>query len=160
MRLCSLGLPRNFTALPHRCLRCQMMWDAPLGKGSPKVHIGQLSNARLRNVRYLAAIGLHTEGMSPDEAQRLFMDAGLQDEGTARQQAARGTFDPACLNYTLGQLMIMRLRDDWTRERGGRKAWKAFHDVFLSYGGPPIPLARAQMLGGAADTRLWRAPAK
>ena len=137
-----------------------MMWDAPLGKGSPKVHIGQLSNARLRNVRYLAAIGLHTEGMSPDEAQRLFMDAGLQDEGTARQQAARGTFDPACLNYTLGQLMIMRLRDDWTRERGGRKAWKAFHDVFLSYGGPPIPLARAQMLGGAADTRLWRAPAK
>ena len=137
-----------------------MMWDAPLGKGSPKVHIGQLSNARLRNVRYLAAIGLHTEGMSPDEAQRLFMDAGLQDEGTARQQAARGTFDPACLNYTLGQLMIMRLRDDWTRERGGRKAWKAFHDVFLSYGGPPIPLVRAQMLGCAADTRLWRAPAK
>ena len=137
-----------------------MMWDAPLGKGSPKVHIGQLSNARLRNVRYLAAIGLRTEGMSPDEAQRLFMDAGLQDEGTARQQAARGTFDPACLNYTLGQLMIMRLRDDWTRERGGRKAWKAFHDVFLSYGGPPIPLARAQMLGGAADNRLWRAPAK
>lgn len=56
--------------------------------------------------------------------------------------------------------MIMQLRDDWTRERDGRKAWKAFHDAFLSYGGPPIPLVRAQMLGGAAETRLWRAPAE
>ena len=31
---------------------------------------------------------------------------------------------------------------------GGRSAWKAFHDRFLSYGGPPIPLVRAQMMGG------------
>lgn len=136
----------------------EMMLDAGLGNGNPEVHIGQLSNALLRNVRYLAAIGMHTEGMSVDEAQKLFMEAGLQDEGTARQQAARGTYDPAYLNYTMGKLMIMQLRDDWTRERGGRKAWKAFHDAFLSYGGPPIPLVRAQMLGGAADTRLWRAP--
>jgi uncharacterized protein (DUF885 family) len=44
--------------------------------------------------------------------------------------------------------MILRLREDWTRERGGRKAWKEFHDTFLSYGGPEIPLVRAQMLGG------------
>jgi hypothetical protein len=28
----------------------------------------------------------------------------------------------------------------------GRKAWKAFHDAFLSYGGPPIPLVRKAML--------------
>lgn len=138
----------------------EMMWDAGLGEGNPEVHIGQLSNALLRNVRYLAAIGLHTEGMSLDEAQKLFIEAGLQDEGTARQQAARGTFDPAYLNYTLGKLMIMQLREDWTRERGGRESWKAFHDAFLSYGGPPIPLVRAQMLGGAAEARLWRASAE
>ena len=138
----------------------EMMWDAGLGEGNPEVHIGQLSNALLRNVRYLAAIGLHTEGMSLDEAQKLFIEAGLQDEGTARQQAARGTFDPAYLNYTLGKLMIMQLREDWTRERGDREAWKGFHDTFLSYGGPPIPLVRAQMLGGAAEARLWRASAE
>ena len=33
--------------------------------------------------------------------------------------------------------------------RGGRKAWKAFHDEFLSYGGPPIPLVRKAMMGEA-----------
>ena len=27
----------------------------------------------------------------------------------------------------------------------------AFHDQFLSYGGPPIPLVRQQMLGGPAE---------
>src|SRR3546814_4583668 len=76
----------------------------------------------------------------------MVVDQCYQDEGTARQQAARGTYDPAYLNYTLGKLMIMRLRDDWTASRGGRKAWKAFHDQFLSYGGPPIPLVRQAMM--------------
>ncbi len=32
--------------------------------------------------------------------------------------------------------------------RGGREAWGKFHDQFLSYGVPPIPLVREQMLGG------------
>ena len=67
-------------------------------------------------------------------------------EGTALQQAARGTYDPAYLNYTLGKLLIRALREEWTRERGGRQAWRAFHDTFLSFGGPPIPLVRARML--------------
>jgi uncharacterized protein (DUF885 family) len=135
----------------------ELMWEAGLGDGDPEIHIGQLSNALLRNARFLAAIGLHAGGMTLEQAQALFVEAGLQDEGTARQQAARGTYDPAYLNYTLGKLMIRQLREDWTRERGGREAWKAFHDAFLSYGGPPIPLVRAQMLGGAPEARFWRA---
>lgn len=75
------------------------------------------------------------------------MEEAYQDEGTARQQAARGTYDPAYLNYTLGKLMIRDLRNDWTQEREGRESWKEFHDTFLSFGGPPIPLVRAQMMG-------------
>jgi len=78
----------------------------------------------------------------------MFRNQCFQDEGNARQQAARGTYDPAYLNYTMGKLLIRRLRDDWTATRGGRQSWKAFHDQFLSYGGPPIPLVRAQMMGG------------
>ncbi|SFR83167.1 Uncharacterized conserved protein, DUF885 familyt [Sphingomonas jatrophae] len=129
----------------------EMMWDAGLGNGDPEVHIGQLSNALLRNCRYLSAIGLHTAGMTVDQSRKLFMDECYQDEGTARQQAARGTYDPAYLNYTLGKLMIRRLRDDWTKTHGGRAGWKAFHDAFLSYGGPPVPLVRSQMMGVRAD---------
>ena len=135
----------------------EMMFDAGLGGGTPEAHIGQLSEALLRDVRFVSAIGLHTGGMSMADSETMFREKGLQDPGNARQQAARGTYDPAYLNYTLGKLMIMQLRDDWTRDKGGRKAWKQFHDAFLGFGGPPIPLVRAQMLGGKAEAKLWTA---
>jgi uncharacterized protein (DUF885 family) len=125
----------------------EMMWDVGLGEGNPEAHIGQLLNALLRDVRYLSAIGLHTKGMSVAQSERLFREAAYQDPGNARQQAARGTYDPAYLNYTLGKLMIRKLREDWSSPRGGRKAWHDFHDQFLSYGGPPIPLVRRAMVG-------------
>jgi len=59
----------------------------------------------------------------------------------------------------LGKLMIRKLRADWVAQKtsGDAKApngpadpikeWKAFHDAFLSYGGPPIPLVRKAMVG-------------
>jgi hypothetical protein len=83
--------------------------------------------------------------MTVAESETMFREEAFQDPGTARQQAARGTYDPAYLNYTLGKLMIRKLRADWTATRGGQSGWKAFHDGFLSYGGPPIPLVRKAM---------------
>lgn len=127
----------------------ELIWEAGFGEGDPKTRIGQLQNALLRNVRYLVAIGLHTGGMTVAEAERMFREQGFQDVANARQQAARGTFDPGFLNYTLGKLMVRRLREDWTSSRGGRTAWREFHDRFLSYGGPPIPLVRSAMTGRA-----------
>ena len=125
----------------------EMMYEAGLGAGDPVLHLGQLQEALLRNVRFISAIGLHTKGMTVEESKKLFIEQGLQDEGNAEQQANRGTFDPAYLNYTMGKLMIKKLREDWTASRGGRGAWKQFHDAFLSYGGPPIPMVRKAMMG-------------
>ena len=130
----------------------EMMWEVGLGAGDPETHIGQLLNALLRNVRFLSAIGLHTGKMTVEESEKMFREVAFQDPGNARQQAARGTFDPAYLNYTLGKLMIRKLRDDWSASRGGRKAWREFHDKFLSFGGPPIPLVRKEMLGVEAGS--------
>jgi hypothetical protein len=127
----------------------EAMWDMGLGKGSPETHIGQLSNALLRNARFLSAIGLHTRGMTVADSERFFREQAFTDAGTARQQSTRGTYDPAYLNYTMGKLMIRKLREDWTASRGGRTAWRDFHDRFLTYGGPPIPMVRQQMMGSA-----------
>lgn len=124
----------------------EMMWEAGFGEGDPEIHIGQLLEALLRDVRYLSAIGLHTEGMTVEESERMFREEAFYDPGNARQQAARGTYDPAYLNYTMGKLMIRKLRADWTARRGDRLSWKAFHDRFLSFGGPPIPLVRKAMM--------------
>lgn len=128
----------------------EMMWEAGLGDGSAKVHIGQLSAALVRNCRFLSAIRLHTGRMTQQQSEAMFREECYQAEGTARQQAARGTYDPAYLNYTLGKLMMLKLRADWTASRGGRAAWKQFHNQVLNFGGPPIPLVRQQMIGGAA----------
>ncbi len=133
----------------------EMMWEAGLNNGDPETHVGQISNALLRDCRFLSAIGLHANGMTQEQSFRMFVDQCYQDEGNARQQAARGTYDPAYLNYTLGKLMIRKLRTDWTATRGGRKAWKAFHDQLLSYGGPPIPLLRQAMMGEAKATSAF-----
>jgi len=133
----------------------EMMWEEGFGNGDPETHIGQLLEATLRNARLLSAIGLHTQGMSLAESKQLFMQRGHQDEGTADQQAARGAYDPAYLNYTMGKLMIRRLRADWCARRGGaedKACWRQFHDAFLSYGGPPIPLVRGAMLGEPAKS--------
>ena len=89
--------------------------------------------------------------MSVAESEQFFIDDCYQAVGTARQQASRGTYDPAYLNYTMGKLMIRQLREDWTASRGGREAWHEFHDTFLSFGGPPIPLVRGQMMNEPAQ---------
>ena len=133
----------------------EMMWEAGLNKGDPETHIGQLGNALLRDCRFLSAIRLHSGTMTQEQSRQLFVTECHQDEGTARQQSARGTYDPAYLNYTLGKLMIRKLRADWTASRGGTKAWKGFHDAFLSYGGPPVPLVRQAMMKQASAKAVF-----
>ena len=133
----------------------EMMVDMGLAKGEPEKHIGQLSEALLRDVRLLSAIGLHTHGMTVAQSEKMFRDQAFQDPGNARQQAARGTYDPAYLNYTMGKLMIRKLRADWLAKGAAagsapaadQARWHEFHDKFLSYGGPPIPLLRKELVG-------------
>ena len=131
----------------------EMMIEQGLGAQDPALRIAQIREALLRDVRLLSAIGLHTHGMSVAESEKMFLEQGFQDVGTARQQSNRGTRDPGYLNYTLGKLMIRKLRADWVARQNlpagtdERTQWRAFHDQFLSYGGPPIPLVRREMLG-------------
>jgi uncharacterized protein (DUF885 family) len=136
----------------------EMMYEKGLGKGEPEKHIGQITDALLRDVRLLSSIGLHTHGMTVAQSEKMFREQAFQDPGNARQQAARGTYDPAYLNYTLGKLMIRKLRTDWIAKHAAagvagaapadeQAGWHDFHDQFLSYGGPPIPLLRKEMMG-------------
>jgi uncharacterized protein (DUF885 family) len=129
----------------------EMMRVEGVGGGTDETMVGQLSNALLRDCRFISSIGMHTGSMTQAQSYDLFVNQCYQDSGNAKQQAARGTYDPAYLNYTMGKLMIRKLRDDWAATRGGHQAWKAFHDQFLSYGGPPIPLVRQQMMGGKPE---------
>jgi len=109
-------------------------------------HLAQLAEALPRDVRFICAIGLHTQGMSVDEATRRFMNDAYMEQLPARKEAERGTFDPGYLAYTLGKLMLLKLRRDYKNEQYNAFSLKRFHDTFLSFGAPPIPLVRKMML--------------
>ncbi len=124
----------------------QMMVDEGFGKEDPQNRLGQLSDALLRNCRFVASIGIHVRGWSVDEAKRRFMEDCKQDEANARQQAVRGTFDPGYFAYTLGKLQILALRDEARVKLGTAFDLRRFHDALLSHGAPPVPLIRERVL--------------
>ncbi len=132
----------------------EMMLETEYARGQAALLVTQLLEALVRNCRYLCALGMHTQGMTLDEATRFFMDNAYMEELPARREALRGTFDPGYLNYTLGKLMILKLRDDYRREQGSAYSLKGFHDRLLSYGAPPLPLLREVMLADPGDGPL------
>ena len=99
--------------------------------------------------------------MTVAQSEKMFREQAFQDPGNARQQAARGTYDPAYLNYTLGKLMIRKLRADWVakqRSAGAaagaarrrpttRRSGTISTTSSCPIGGPPIPLLRKEMVG-------------
>ena len=125
----------------------ELMQEAGLGDGRPLVRVGQILDALMRDVRFLSSIGLHVEGMSVETSRRMFAELAWLDPGNAEQQALRGTYDPGYFAYTLGKLIIVKMREDWTADRGGREAWKEFHEALLSLGSAPLPALREAMLG-------------
>jgi uncharacterized protein (DUF885 family) len=49
--------------------------------------------------------------------------------------------------YTMGKLMILKLRDDYKATQGASYSLQNFHDTFLKLGPLPLPLVRRAMLG-------------
>jgi uncharacterized protein (DUF885 family) len=123
-----------------------MMVEQGFASDRPEVRLGQLSDALLRNCRFIASIGIHVRGMSVEAAKQRFIDDCKQDEAGARQQALRGTFDPGYFAYTLGKLQILDLREKAKQKLGARFDLGKFHDALLAHGAPPVPLIHDRVL--------------
>ena len=123
------------------------------GLGDLRLRLAMFQDALLRDCRYLSSIGMHTEGWSWEDATRFFMENAHLDRLPAEREAKRGTWDPGYLNYTLGKLMIKKLRSDWMAQHPGA-GLRDFHDAFLGMGAPPLGLAREHLLGPTAGAAL------
>ena len=117
-----------------------------------KYRLAQADEALLRLCRLCVAIKMHTQKMSVEEATRFFRENCYYEEKPARQEAMRGTFDPGYLNYTLGKLQILKLRDDYKAQEGANFSAQKFHNELLNHGMPPIRLLRELML---KDKSKW-----
>jgi uncharacterized protein (DUF885 family) len=121
-------------------------------KRAAKYRMAQADEALLRLCRLCVSIKMHTQKMSIDEATKFFQENCYYEEKPARQEAMRGTFDPGYLNYTLGKLEILKLRDDYKAEQTDDFSLQKFHNELLNHGMPPIRLLREIML---KDQSKW-----
>jgi uncharacterized protein (DUF885 family) len=125
-----------------------MMMEAGFGRQDPSIRLGQLAEALVRLARFVVCIRLHAEDWSVEQGVRFFRDEAFMEEGSARREAERGTFDPMYLVYSVGKLMLMKLRNDYKQQQGKSFSLKAFHDTLLANGTAPLWLHRALMLPG------------
>jgi uncharacterized protein (DUF885 family) len=142
----------------------QMLIDEGYGQAAPiagnqsveikaaKYRMAQLDEALLRLCRLCVAIKMHCQGMSVEEATKFFQDNCYYGEKPAHSEAMRGTFDPGYANYTLGKLMILKLRKDYQAQEGQGYSLEKFHNEFLRHGMPPVPLLREILL---KDRQSW-----
>jgi uncharacterized protein (DUF885 family) len=121
-------------------------------KRAAKYRMAQADEALLRLCRLCVSIKMHTQKMSLDQATKFFQENCYYEEKPARQEAMRGTFDPGYLNYTLGKLQILKLRDDYKAQQGDDFSLQKFHNELLNHGMPPIRLLREIML---KDQSKW-----
>src|SRR5213596_2301879 len=121
-------------------------------KSAAKYRMAQTDEALLRLCRLCVSLKVHTQNMSIDGATKFFHDNCYYEQKPARQEAMRGTFDPGYLNYTLGKLQILKLRDDYKAQQGNEFSLQKFHNELLSHGMPPIRLLREIML---KDQSKW-----
>ena len=132
----------------------QMMIEAGFGRREYGIQLGQLAEALIRLARFVVCIKLHAEDMSVEQGVRFFREEAFMEEASARREAERGTFDPTYLVYSLGKLMLLKLRQDVKQQQGKAFSLKSFHDTLLGNGTAPFWLHRELMLGSAAGDAI------
>jgi uncharacterized protein (DUF885 family) len=96
-----------------------------------------------RALRIVLDIGLHTRGMTPDEARDMLMDRLGLDRTSAAAEVSRYCAWPTYqLCYAVGRREFLQLRQAWRDQAGPEASLRQFHDAALSWGGMPVPLIR------------------
>jgi uncharacterized protein (DUF885 family) len=135
----------NVEGWAHYCET--MMLDEGFGNGDPKLRLGQIVDALLRDGRYIVGIKEHTQGMTVEQATDFFVKEAHQTPQIARKEALRGTSDPTYLYYALGKLEILKLRQDWQAKMGDKYTIGEFHKRLMEAGTVPIKIIRREMMG-------------
>ena len=135
----------NSEGWAHYCE--QMVIDEGFHADDPRYRLAQIQDALLRDARFIAGIKMHTQGMTVAQAEEFFVEEGYQPRPVARSESKRGTSDPTYGYYTMGKLMILKLREDYRNRMGAQYSLQKFHDTFINLGPLRLPLVRTAMLG-------------
>ncbi len=96
-----------------------------------------------RAIRIVLDVGLHTRGMTPDQAVEILVERVAMDRAKAQSEVSRYCAQPTYqLSYAVGRREFLHLREAWRASVGPAVPLKVFHDTVLAYGGLPVSLIR------------------
>jgi uncharacterized protein (DUF885 family) len=108
--------------------------------------IGMLSYDAWRACRLVVDTGLHALGWSRQQAIDYMLENSVLAENNIVNEVDRYlTWPGQALAYKLGQLEILKLRDEARARLGDKFDIRAFHDVVLRDGAVALPVLRANV---------------
>ena len=125
-----------------------MMADADYMNGDPLFKLTVLK-MRLRSItNSLLDLGIHTEGMTREQAMDLMMRGAFQQEREAAGKWTRASLGSTqLLSYFTGYSEHMAMREEAKRRLGAKFDLKAYNDAAIAHGSPPVRFARELMFG-------------
>ena len=104
---------------------------------------------RLRSItNTLLDLGIHTEGLTRDEAMELMMKGAFQQEREAAGKWTRANLSSTqLLSYFTGYSEHLALREEAKARWGSEFDLRKYNDAVLSHGSPPVKYVRALMFG-------------
>ena len=111
----------------------------------PVSDYGRLNSEMLREVRLVVDTGIHHKNWSREKVID-YMHANDVNDALAQTEADRYIAWPGqALAYKMGQLTILKLRDEAKAQLGNKFDIKAFHDEILNGGAMPLDLLQERV---------------
>jgi uncharacterized protein (DUF885 family) len=111
----------------------------------PVSDYGRLNSEMLRAVRLVVDTGIHDKNWSRQQVID-YMHANDINDAVAQTETDRYIAWPGqALAYKMGQLTILKLRDEAKRQLGDKFDLKAFHDEILNGGAMPLDLLQERV---------------
>ncbi len=126
-------------------LYCEQMMGEQGFYSDPRVRLLQLKARLWRGWRVVVDSGLHTRGMSFDDAvATMVREADLEEVNAVREVRRYSSSPTQPMSYTVGRHQILELQRDWRRAKP-HATLREFHDALLAHGTVPFAFARKLM---------------
>jgi uncharacterized protein (DUF885 family) len=126
----------------------QLVSDEGFKADDPRYKLAQTSEALTRICRLIVGLRLHSREWTVDRAAEFFESEAHLPAPAARQEAARGTYDPTYGGYFLGKMAALKLRRDYAAARGSQFDLREFHERVMTNGIAPWWAHRQLLLPG------------
>ncbi|HRI19374.1 MAG TPA: DUF885 domain-containing protein, partial [Panacibacter sp.] len=120
----------------------------------PYQYMGALGDEMHRAIRLVVDPGMHSKGMTREEAIKYMTDNEAISEAGATAEIERYMAIPGqAVSYKIGALKIRELRNKYQQQQGEKFSLPGFHDEFLKDGCIPLELAENKMDAWAAKQK-------